>query len=415
MHDNRTSLRSGRALRVPGPSFLLLATALGIAALGAGCNDQSPAQAQAKAPAALPSVSVSQPAGREVIDWDEYTARFDAVEYVEIRARVSGYLTEVAFKDGQEVKKGDKLFIVDPRPFERALEQAEAELFAARTKVDNANLDVDRGKPLVETRVISAKTFDDRMNLLREAQASVRVAEAKVKSAELDLSFTTITSPITGRISRTLVTAGNWISAGSVSGTTLLTTIVSENPIYLYFDVSENNYLKYKRLTEQGINGSAAELGASVEIALPDDKGFPYKAQLNFLDNRLDQGTGTLRARALVKNDNRLFSPGMFARVRIAGSPAYSALLLPESAIGTDQISKYVLVVGEDGSVVRRNVTLGPFIDGRMRVIREGVAATDWVVTNGLQRARPGSKVEPKRVALTVSEAQPLPPVVTKR
>jgi RND family efflux transporter MFP subunit len=381
----------------------------------AGCNDQSPAQAQAKAPAALPSVSVSQPAQREVIDWDEYTARFDAVEYVEIRTRVSGYLTEVAFKDGQEVKKGDKLFIVDPRPFERALEQAEAELFAARTKVDNANLDVDRGKPLVETRVISAKTFDDRMNLLREAQAAVRVAEAKVKSAELDLSFTTITSPITGRISRTLVTAGNWISAGSVSGTTLLTTIVSENPIYLYFDVNENNYLKYKRLTEQGINGSAAELGASVEIALPDDKGFPYKAQLNFLDNRLDQGTGTLRARALVKNDNRLFSPGMFARVRIAGSPAYSALLLPESAIGTDQISKYVLVVGEDGTVVRRNVTLGPFIDGRMRVVREGIAASDWVVTNGLQRARPGSKVEPKRVALTVSEAQPLPPVVTKR
>jgi RND family efflux transporter MFP subunit len=388
---------------------------LGIAALVAGCNDQSPAQAQAKAPAALPSVSVSQPAQREVIDWDEYTARFDAVEYVEIRTRVSGYLTEVAFKDGQEVKKGDKLFIVDPRPFERALEQAEAELFAARTKVDNANLDVDRGKPLVETRVISAKTFDDRMNLLREAQAAVRVAEAKVKSAELDLSFTTITSPITGRISRTLVTAGNWISAGSVSGTTLLTTIVSENPIYLYFDVNENNYLKYKRLTEQGINGSAAELGASVEIALPDDKGFPYKAQLNFLDNRLDQGTGTLRARALVKNDNRLFSPGMFARVRIAGSPAYSALLLPESAIGTDQISKYVLVVGEDGTVVRRNVTLGPFIDGRMRVVREGIAASDWVVTNGLQRARPGSKVEPKRVALTVSEAQPLPPVVTKR
>lgn len=415
MHDYRTSLSSGRALRAPRPSLFLLAAAFAIAALGAGCNDQSPAQAQAKAPAALPSVSVSQPASREVIDWDEYTARFDAVDYVEIRARVSGYLTEVAFKDGQEVKKGDKLFIVDPRPFERALEQAEAELFAARTKVDNANLDVDRGKPLVETRVISAKTFDDRMNLLREAQASVRVAEAKVKSAELDLSFTTITSPITGRISRTLVTAGNWISAGSVSGTTLLTTIVSENPIYLYFDVSENNYLKYKRLTEQGVNGSAAELGASVEIALPDDKGFPYKAQLNFLDNRLDQGTGTLRARALVKNDTRLFSPGMFARVRIAGSPAYSALLLPESAIGTDQISKYVLVVGEDGTVTRRNVTLGPFIDGRMRVVREGVAASDWVVTNGLQRARPGSKVEPKRVALTVSEAQPLPPVVTKR
>ncbi|MDX2201522.1 MAG: efflux RND transporter periplasmic adaptor subunit [Hyphomicrobiaceae bacterium] len=392
---------------------VLLSASLAIASLGAGCNDRS--AAQTKAAPEPPVVSVSRPAEQELTDWDEYTGRFDAVEYVEIRARVSGYLTEIAFKDGQEVKKGDKLFIVDQRPFERALEQAEAELFAARTKVENANLDVDRGKPLVETRIISPKTFDDRMNLLRDAQASVRVAEAKVKSAELDLSFTTITSPITGRTSRTLVSAGNWISAGNVSGSTLLTTIVSQSPIYLYFDLSENNYIKYKRLAERGVEGSAAEVGASIRIALADDKGFPYSARLNFLDNRLDQGTGTLRARALVANDTGLFSPGMFARVRIAGSPPYTGLLLPESAIGTDQTSKYVLVVSDDGTVSRRNVTLGPFIDGRMRSIREGVAASDWVVTNGLQRARPGGKVQAKRVSLTVSEAQTPPGVVTKR
>ncbi len=394
-----------RARRTASVGLATLAVLAGTFLL-AGCDQGAPqAQAQQKAPPPPPAVSVSKPIQQHVIDWDEYTGRFDAVEFVEIRARVSGYLTEIAFKDGQEVKKGDKLFTIDPRPFERALEQAEAELFAARTKVENANLDVDRGRPLIEKKVISDKVFDDRMNILREAQAAVRVAEAKVKSAELDLSFTTISSPITGRMSRTLVTAGNWISAGNVSGSTMLTTIVSQNPVFLYFDVTENNYIKYKRLTERGIAGSASQVGANVEIALPDEKGFPHKAQINFIDNRLDQGTGTLRARALVQNDKGLFSPGMFARARIAGSPTYSALLLPESAIGTDQISRYVLVVGEDGTVARRNVTLGPYIDGRMRTVRDGVNADDWVITNGLQRARPGNKVQPKQVNLTLSEA----------
>lgn len=372
----------------------------------AGCDQAAPqAKAQSKAPPPPPDVSVSRPIQQDVIDWDEYTGRFDAVEFVEIRARVSGYLTEITFKDGQEVKKGDKLFTVDPRPFERALEQAQAELFAAQTKVENANLDVDRGRPLIEKKVISDKVFDDRMNLLREANAAVRVAEAKVKSAELDLSFTAITAPISGRMSRTLVTAGNWISAGNVSGSTLLTTIVSQNPVFLYFDLSENNYIKYKRLAERGVAGNASEVGASIQIALPDEKGFPHRATLNFIDNRLDQGTGTLRARALVQNDKGLFSPGMFARARVAGSPAYTALLLPETAIGTDQISKYVLVVAEDGTVERRNVALGPYLDGRMRTIREGVKPEDWVITNGLQRARPGNKVNPKQVNLTLSEA----------
>ena len=382
----------------------------------AGCDQGAPqAQAQTKAPPPPPTVSVSRPIQQEIIDWDEYTGRFDAVEFVEIRARVSGYLTEIAFKDGQDVKKGDKLFSIDARPFERALEQAQAELFAAKTKVENANLDVDRGRPLIEKKVISDKVFDDRMNLLRDANAAVRVAEAKVRSAELDLSFAEIKAPISGRISRTLVTPGNWISAGNVSGATLLTTIVSQNPVYLYFDLSENNYIKYKRLAERGIAGNASEIGASIQIGLQDEKGFPHRATLNFLDNRLDQGTGTLRARALVQNDNRLFSPGMFARVRVAGSPAYAGLLLPESAIGTDQISRFVLVVAEDGTVERRNVTLGPYIDGRLRTVRDGVKADDWVITNGLQRARPGNKVAPKQVNLTLSEAPSPPATVTTK
>jgi RND family efflux transporter MFP subunit len=397
---------------VRGASALGRRTGLGVAAallaaLAGGC-DQGPTQAapQKGAQPALPAVSVSQPAEREIVEWDEYTGRFDAKETVEIRARVSGYLNEVRFKDGQQVKQGEVLFAIDPRPFERALEQAKAELFAATTKVENANLDIVRGRPLLERKIISDKTFDDRMAVVKDAGAAVKVAEAKVKSAELDLSFATISAPIAGRMSRAMVTAGNWVSAGSVSGATLLTTIVSQDPIYIYFDVSENNYIKYKRLAERGVAAGAADVGAPVEVALPDERGFPHKGKVDFLDNRLDQGTGTLRARAVLANKTGLFSPGLFARVRVTGTPMYAALMVPDEAIGTDQTNKYVLVVGEDGMVARRNVRLGPMVDG-LRVVREGVAGGDWVITRGLQRARPGSKVEARRMGVAESQAGP--------
>ena len=375
-----------------------LVAAVALLALGAGCDqgNSTQAQPQPQSKNAPPTVAVSQPVQREIVEWDEYTGRFDAVETVEMRARVSGHLTEVRFKDGQRVKQGDLLFVIDQRPFERALEQARAELFAATTKVENANLDIVRGKPLVERQIISGKTFDDRMSIVRDAQAAVGVAEAKVRSAELDLSFSRIDSPITGRISRTLVTAGNWISAGSVSGATLLTTIVSQDPIYIYFDVSENNYIKYKRLVERGVGAGAADLGAQVEVALPDERGFPHKARVDFLDNRLDAGTATLRARAVLANPAELFQPGLFARVRVIGTAPYTAVLLSDEAIGTDQTNKFVFVVGEDGTVARRNVKLGPLYEG-MRVVREGVGSEDWVIVRGLQRARPGGKVTPKR------------------
>src|SRR5262245_36853239 len=394
-----------------GPTGCLL---LALLLASAGCD--SPQPTQAKAPGGGgegPAVSVSRPLQRQVVDWDEYTGRFDAVETVEVRARVSGYLSNVHFKDGQLVKQGDPLYEIDPRPFELSLEQARAELLQAQTKVDNANLDVVRGKPLLERRIISEKAFDDRENLVREAQAQVKVAEAKVKSAELDVSFTRIVSPIGGRISRSLVTAGNWVSAGGSSNSTMLTTIVSQDPIHIYFDVSENNYIKYKRLAERGERAGAADLGATVELALPDERGFPHKGKLDFLDNRLDQGTGTLRARAVIANEAGLFSPGMFARVRVTGTPAYAALLLPDEAIGTDQTNKYVYVVAETGMVTRRNIQLGPLVDG-LRVVREGVADGDWVITRGLHRARPGQSVAPNRVALTVSSSLPAAAPPTK-
>ncbi len=268
---------------------------------------------------------------------------------------------------------------------------------------------------MIEKKVISDKVFDDRMNLLREASAAVRVAEAKVRSAELDLSFAEIKAPISGRISRTLVTAGNWISAGNVSGATLLTTIVSQNPVFLYFDVSENNYIKYKRLAERGIAGNASEVGASIQIALPDEKGFPHKATLNFLDIRARSGHGHFARPARWSRTTRASSPG---HVRPRARGRFPGLYGPTAAgklhrDGPD----FALRTGcrGDGTVERRNVTLGPYIDGRMRTVREGVKADDWVITNGIQRARPGNKVMPKQVNLTLSEAPTPPSSVTTK
>lgn len=354
-----------------------------------------------------PQLTVSQPISRKVVEWDEYTGRFDAVEAVDVRARVSGYLMDVKFTDGEDVKAGDLLFNIDPRPFERALDQAKAQLDQAKVSVSNAKLDVDRGKPLLQRDYISKKAFDDRENLVREAESLVRIGEARVKAAELELSFTRITAPISGLMSRTLVTPGNFVSGGgSDSGSTILTTIVKQDPIYIYFDVSENNALKYQRMSRASGRGTTGMQGAAVGIGLPDEKGFPHAAKLDFLENRLDQGTGTLRARAVLPNSDRLFSPGMFVRVRLQGSPEYEALLLPDEAIGTDQATRFVYVVGNDDIPVRRTVELGP-LDGGLRIVRKGLQPEDWVILRGQQRVRPGQKITPRRVPLTVSEVLP--------
>ena len=352
-----------------------------------------------------PEITVSQPAVRKTIEWDEYTGRFDAVEAVDVRARVSGYLTEVNFTDGQEVKAGDLLFQIDPRPFERALDQAKAQLDEASVRVSNSSLDVERGRPLLKSEAISRKTFDDRENLVREATAAVKVAEARVKTAELELSFCRITAPISGRISRTLVTRGNFVSGGgNDTGNTLLTTIVTQDPIYIYFDVSENNALKYQRLARASGMGASGMVGAAVGVGLPDEQSFPHTGKLDFLENRLDAGTGTLRARAVVPNAEGLFSPGMFARVRLQGSPDYQALLLPDEAIGTDQATRFVYVVGSNDVPERRTVELGPLVEG-LRVVRKGIGPDDWVVIRGQQRILPDQKIIPKRTPITVSDA----------
>lgn len=400
-----TKLRSGRGTMTIGAACLAVLGLLIAACERPAAQDAAKAKgpaAQAKVAPPPPAVTVSRPIVADVIEWDEYTGRFDAVASVEIRARVSGYLNEVAFRDGQTVKKGELLFVIDPRPFERAVAQAKAELEQARVKAQNASMDVERGRPLVERKIMSEKVFDDRSNVLREAEAAVKVAEAKVATAELELSFTRISAPIDGRISRAIVNPGNWISAGGAANATLLTLIVTQDPIHVYFDISENNYLKYKRLMESGKGQSMT--GAPVEISLPDEQDFAHKGRLDFIDNRLDPGTATLRARALVENPRALFSPGMFARVRIAGTPLRPTVLIPDAAIGSDQVNKYVLAVAEDGTVARRSVQLGPLHAG-LRVVRSGVGAEDWIVTKGLQRARPGGKVSPQREQLKISNA----------
>lgn len=354
-----------------------------------------------------PEVTASQPARRKVTEWDEYVGRFEAVDAVELRARVSGYLTEIHVTDGQDVRQGDLLYTIDPRPFERAVELTRAELEQAKVKVANARLDVDRGRPLLDRKVISEKTFDDRESLVRDAEAQVRVVEARLKAAELDLSYTRITAPVSGRLGRSIVTVGNWVSSGTASGSTTLSTIVSQDPIQIYFDVSEANALKYKRqAAAQDRDGKDALKGVTVGVGLPDETGFPHAGRLDFVDNRLDTGTATLRARAVVENRKGLFSPGMFGRVRVSGDGEKLALLVPDEAVGTDQASRFVYVVGEDGQAQRRTVRLGPLADG-LRIVRDGIAAEDWIVVRGTQKVRPGQPLTIKREPIKVSGADP--------
>jgi RND family efflux transporter MFP subunit len=361
----------------------------------AACTQQQAQRPPAPPP---PAVTIANPLEKEVVEWDEYTGRFDAVDIVEVRARISGFLDEVKFKDGAIVKKDDLLFVIDPRPFQRVLDRDRATLQGAKVGLEFAQKDLERARPLLVNATISQQVFDQRTQAVRTAEANVLSAEASVRSAELDVEFTQIHAPITGRIGRKLVSEGNYLTGGSGSGT-LLTTIVSTDPIYFYFDVSEADFLKYKRLVELGLLPSARDHENPVELGLQNDEGFPYKGKINFVDNRIDQNTGSLRGRAVFDNPHGLFQPGLFARVRVIGSGQYKAVLLPDVAIATDQSNRFVFVVADDGTVSTKPVVLGPIIDG-LRVIRSGVSAADWVIVNGVQRARTGIKVKPEKTVI---------------
>jgi membrane fusion protein, multidrug efflux system len=394
-------IRMPPILRRPG-----VAATLALLVLTLTACDQAPKAAPAPPPA--PQVTVARPVAKTVVDQDEYVGRFEAVDAVEVRARVSGYLDAIHFKDGQMVKKGDLLFTIDRRPFQIALEQAKANLAQAKANLAFAETDLSRGKDLVGRNVISQQTFDQRTQAKRVAEANVAAQEAAVRQATLDLEFTELRSPVTGRIGDRRVSVGNLVMGGTTGTTTLLATIQSTDPIRFVFTLDEGSYLRYLRLMK---NARDLANGGQVPVMLRllDEQIFSHPGRIDFLDNAISSSSGTIRGRAEFPNPKGTFTPGMFGRVQVAAGPPAEALLVPDAAIGTEQVRKYVLVVDNQNVAQAKYVTLGPLIDG-LRVVASGLAADDRVVVNGLMRARPGAKVSPQMsTAAAALEHDPSP------
>ncbi|ACP26545.1 RND efflux membrane fusion protein [Sinorhizobium fredii NGR234] len=346
--------------------------------------------------AQLPAVTVAKPVVRDVIDADEFIGRFQAVDEVSVRSRVGGYLDQVFFTDGALVNKGDKLFVIDQRPFRLALSQAEASLASAQSTLGFAEAQFKRTESLTGTGTLSISKLDDDRRALLAAQANIRGAEAAVDRARLDLEYTTITAPLSGRVDRRWISPGNLVQADE----TVLTTIVSLDPIDFYFDVDERRLLSYARTARE--RGSALQEGAgalSVLVTIADATEPPFEGKLDFSENRVDTQTGTMRLRARFSNPNFTLQPGLFGRVEVEGSNTYQAILIPDEAIAADQNERVVYVVGEDGSVATKPVRLGPRLHG-YRVIRSGLTGEETIIVNGIMRARPGVKVKPELVVL---------------
>jgi RND family efflux transporter MFP subunit len=371
-------------------------SALAAAALAvASCSKTAP---PAPAP---PKVKIVQPLAREITEWDEFTARLDAVDSVEIRPRVGGYLQSINFQEGALVKKGDLLFSIDHRPYAAALRRAEADRALATARLSLAKKNNARAAQLFATHAISQEESDIRESNLHQAEASLEEAEAAVDAARLDVEFTEVTAPVSGRVGRKLVTEGNLISGGPGSVGTLLTTIVSLDPIYVYFEADEGSLLKYDRLARTGQRPSSRVYKNPVHVGLADEQGFPHEGYMDFVDNQVDRGTGTILGRALLPNPDLSLTPGLFARLRLPGSGQYRAILVPDEAIASDQSQKYVFVIDRESKAQYRPVEIGPLVDG-LRVVRKGVAPEDWLVVAGLQRIRPGLAVDAQRDTISL-------------
>ena len=372
---------------------LILASLALLSPLLAGCGSNSaPAQNAAPPP---PTVTIAKPEKRTIVDQDEYVGRFVAVDSVEVRSRLSGYLAAVHFTDGQMVKKDDLLFTIDRRPFQIVLEQARANLAQARANLAYTENDLARGQHLVRDKTITEQTFDQRTQAKRVAEAAVAANEAIVHQAELDLNqYSEIRAPIAGRIGDRRVSPGNLIPGGTSGSTTLLATIVSIDPIRFEFTFDESAYLRYERLN-RGKDPASRWSSTEVKLKLLDEPTFEHDGRMDFVDNAISQTSGTIRGRAVFANPNGLFTPGMFGRIQVPGSPAYDALLVPDAAIATEQTRKYLMVVDGENVARQRYVTLGPTIGG-LRVIKEGLKEDENVIVDGLMRVRPGVKVAPQ-------------------
>ncbi|EPG8759375.1 efflux RND transporter periplasmic adaptor subunit [Raoultella ornithinolytica] len=370
-----------------------------IAMLLASCDNSA---AQNAAPQD-PAVSAADVVVKSISQWDSFNGRIEAVESVQLRPRVSGYIEKVNYTDGQEVKKGEVLFTIDDRTYRAALEQAQATLARAKTQASLARSEASRTDKLIHTNVVSREEWEQRRSAATQAQADIQAAQAAVDAAQLNLDFTKVTAPIDGRASRALITSGNLVTAGDSAS--VLTTVVSQKTVYVYFDVDESTYLHYQNLARSGQGAASNHLALPVEIGLVGEDGYPHQGKVDFLDNQLTPSTGTIRMRALLDNTQHQFIPGLFARVRLPGSAEFQATLIDDKAVLTDQDRKYVYIVDKDGKAQRRDIKPGRLAAG-LRIVQQGLNPGDKVIVEGLQKVfMPGMPVNAKTVAMTTRTA----------
>ena len=364
------------------------------AAVLTACQPQA-GQQSAGGPPPAPQISVAEVISERVTEWDEFTGRLEAPQTVELRPRVSGYIEQVSFAEGSLVNAGDVLFVIDPKPFEAEVNRLKADVIDAQSRAVLAERELKRGKRLKKQNAISQEELDNRVARAQQAKANVQSREAALAQAELDLGYTQVKAPISGRVSRALITKGNYVTAGQSQ----LTSLVSTDKVYAYFDADEQTFLKYDRLAREGSRPNARDSRLPVLMGLMNDKDFPFSGQIDFMDNQVNQQTGTIRGRAVFDNTDGRFTPGLFARIKLVGSASYDGILIDEKAIGTDLSNKFVLVLDENNKVQYRPVTLGAKQNG-LRLIRQGLVPGDTIVVNGLQRVRPGAPVNPTQVAM---------------
>jgi len=399
--NNKNKKMKSHSLKTKGifQSALVLLALIAIATMVFAFTSEEKNPATENTAALAMPVEVSTPVYETITEWDEYTGRFEASNRVEVRARVSGFLESVNFVDGQMVEKGEVLFTLDDRPYKIALDQASADYRQARASLITARDNFARVELLHESGAVSREEYDQRKQALEFAKASLRLSQAKVDDAKLNLEFTKVVAPISGLVSRNNVDPGNLIDGGSPNST-LLTTIVDTSPIHFYFTSSESDYLRYVRLARKGERRAVRSSDIPVFIKLQDEEDFVHEGIINFVDNEIDMNTGTIEHRAILANHNHLLEPGMFGKVKLQGSAEYEAIMIPDDIIGTNQSLRYVYVLGEDNIVTVRNVSLGPLHSNGLRIVRDGLSQKDKLIINNIQKIRPGIAVAPTETSL---------------